>query len=754
MFSIFVLSLVGTMSYGAAFSNADSCRADFVYSTQNGTVAFVDSSSSTSSIVAYTWNFGDGTSSNLKNPTHSYASGIYQANVCLTVKNQLNISATICKTVTVRSVDSCYAGFSYTYTKDSIGSGYTFYFTDMSSSNVINRTWSFGDGTYSSLQNPSHTYNIVPGASVDVSLRVYTATGCYDTVYRTITVPNITPEPCHAAFSYYSIKDSTGTGITVQFTDMSSSNVVSRLWNFGDGTYSTLKNPSHRYTLSPGSQVTVSEYITTSSMCHDSVSQVVYIPYDVPTDTCNAHFTYYADYDSVATGVTVYFTDMSSSNVISRFWDFGDSISSTLMNPVHHYNLPSGSVVNVREIISTSFGCVDTFSTTIYINGQNHIDTCYAGFTYVQDSTVSSGFGYHFTNTSSASATNWYWDFGDGTSSVLQNPSHVYHLPAGTQVSVGLTINTSMNCTDSAFTIIAMPNVTGNYLISGKVTAKSGVLSSGIIVLYKKNSMGRFILKDANVITDGVFKFEHLDAGKYIVCAIPDINNSGIYLPTYYVSSLHWATANVIDLKSNAQGLTLKMIGVKSFGIGSGSISGNVIDNTYDTYSAESNLKSVTQITYNVYLYSESGEVISAVTPDASGKFNFESLPYGNYSLNVEYPNLESSNMTVSLTPATPTANNVQFRVDHNALSVNPVKDANEITVYYVSAGEVAVRVREAGKYSVSVVSITGSTLYHNSDVNFDANVDKIIDLSGIPSGTYLLKLQNNKGVLVKKLAK
>ncbi|HEX2933712.1 MAG TPA: PKD domain-containing protein [Bacteroidales bacterium] len=754
MLFVVLLSMAGTMSYGASVAaGTDSCRIKFSYYMQDSVVHFIDSSSCSSSAVSYKWEFGDGSSSVLKNPSHVYARGVYQANVCLTVKNEYNISSTACKVIMVRGSDSCYAGFNYYMQKDSMSSGFKIYFMDTSSPNVISRMWNFGDGTSSAIKDPVHTY-LVPGATVEVSLIVNTSFGCMDTVKRIITIPNITPQrECYANFSYISTKDSSGLGIMVTFKDMSSPNVISRRWNFGDGTSSVLTNPSHRYTLPQGTAITVWEFVKTSVNCYDSVSKTVMIPYDVPGDTCVAYFNYIADYDTAGAAVTVYFTDQSSPNVINRHWDFGDGTSSVIKNPVHRYTLPTGSVVNIREIVTTSLGCMDTISRRLHIVYPYRTDSCYANFTYAQDSTVSSGWGYRFTNLSSANATSYYWDFGDGTSSVMKDPMHVYRLVSGTQAVVTLRITTSMYCTDTVFKIIALPQIANNYFLSGKVMVKTTPLSSGIVALYKKNSINRYILKDANVITNGSFKFEQLEAGKYIICAIPDINNSDKCLPTYYVNSLHWSTANEIDLKSNAQGLTLKMMAVKSLTAGVGSISGNVIENTFEATS-ESSLKSATQVTYNVYLYSASGEIISSATPDAMGNFSFQNLPYGNYSLNVEYPNYESRSMTVNLTQTTPSVNNIQFSVDRLALAVNPVKDENEITVYYVSANQIAVRVREAGKYNVSVVSITGSILYQNNALDFDANTDKIIDLKNIPAGTYLLKMQNSEGLLVKKLAK
>lgn len=60
-------------------------------------------------------------------------------------------------------------------------------FTDQSSGG-INWTWLFGDGSSSSLQHPTHTYN--GAGTYTVTLIVYGNSGCSDTVYKTVSVRN------------------------------------------------------------------------------------------------------------------------------------------------------------------------------------------------------------------------------------------------------------------------------------------------------------------------------------------------------------------------------------------------------------------------------------------------------------------------------------------------------------------------------------------------------------------------------------
>ncbi len=118
-------------------------------------------------------------------------------------------------------------------------------FSDLSTGNVTAWSWSFGDTTSSTLQSPSHTYNS-PG-TYTVAL---TATGPGGADVETkVGYITVTDAPPTAEFS--GTPTSGVEPLLVAFTDLSTGNVTSWSWNFGDTTSSTLQSPSHTYN-SPG----------------------------------------------------------------------------------------------------------------------------------------------------------------------------------------------------------------------------------------------------------------------------------------------------------------------------------------------------------------------------------------------------------------------------------------------------------------------------------------------------------------------
>lgn len=117
-------------------------------------------------------------------------------------------------------------------------------FTNQSSGTITNITWNFGDGQSSSESSPAHTFN---GAGLyNVTLTV-TGPGGASNVSRQISVQSQSAPT--AAFTQDTTSGSAP--LTVRFSNQSSGNITSLLWNFSDGTVSTESNPAHTFSV-PG----------------------------------------------------------------------------------------------------------------------------------------------------------------------------------------------------------------------------------------------------------------------------------------------------------------------------------------------------------------------------------------------------------------------------------------------------------------------------------------------------------------------
>ena len=360
--------------------------ADFTFMDQgNGDVQFTDQSSNAPDL--WFWDFGDGNINTDQNPMHTFtASGDY--NVCLIATN-LAGSDTTCQTVTISLGSAPIAAFSYT--DDLMG---TLDFMDMTTNGPTSWSWDFGDGNTSADQNPSHTYT--SPSNYTVCLVVGNSIGM-DTSCQNIAV-NFLPI---ASFSF--TDDMMG---TLNFLDMSQNGPVAWLWDFGDGNTSTDQNPTHTYAVSGDYTVCL---IVSNLAGSDTTCQMVTISLGGGPI---AAFSFTDDLMG-----TFDFMDMTTNSPTSWSWDFGDGNTSTDQNPTHTY--ATGGDYQVCLIVGNVAG-MDTTCQTIVV-GFRPI----AAFSFADDmmGTLT------FTDESTNNPTMWLWDFGDGNTSDLQNPVHVYAAP-------------------------------------------------------------------------------------------------------------------------------------------------------------------------------------------------------------------------------------------------------------------------------------------------------------------------------------
>jgi len=199
------------------------------------------SDKSTGSPKSWKWNFGDGKTSTSRNPLYTYSkAGKYT--VSLTVKNAAGTNTkTIKDYITVKTAPvKPVAAFSASPT-----SGYAplkVKFTDKSANSPTSWKWTFGDGKTSTAKSPAYTYS--KAGKYTVSLTVKNAAGSSTKTIKNYIVVNTLKAPIAA---FYASPRSGKVPLNVQFTDKSSNSPTSWKWSFGDGTYSTAKNPVHKY---------------------------------------------------------------------------------------------------------------------------------------------------------------------------------------------------------------------------------------------------------------------------------------------------------------------------------------------------------------------------------------------------------------------------------------------------------------------------------------------------------------------------
>ena len=414
----------------------ENCLNDVTIFTSNAT-------GSGNTITEYHWDFGDATFSTLQSPTHTYLTAGTKTIKHWVVTDKGCYSDTTIKTVIINPLPT--ANFSNTGPFCETG---TITFTDLSLANAGNITswaWTFGDAGTSAQQNPTHTY--ASAGTYTVTLTVTTDKNCVSAVYSAPVVIHPLPVP---GFTHTQACLPFGvTGFTNTST-VADATALSYQWDFGDPASgvlntSTASNPSHYFSTTGPYTVTLT--VTSAPGCINVTTQVISDIY------AQAHADFTVNAENCLNDVTSFTSNAtgSGSPIAQYHWDFGDATFSTLQNPTHTY-LTAGTKT-IKHWVVTDKSCFsDTTTHTVVINP---LPT--AAFTYAAPRCETRVIT--FTDVSVPNAgvlTNWAWDFGDGNTSTLQNPTHSF--AAAGPYTVTLTVTTSKGCVSAVFTKLVIIN--------------------------------------------------------------------------------------------------------------------------------------------------------------------------------------------------------------------------------------------------------------------------------------------------------
>ncbi|MFO7822728.1 MAG: PKD domain-containing protein, partial [Cyclobacterium sp.] len=213
------------------------------------TVSFTGTGSTGSGSLSYLWDFGDGSSSTLADPEHTFTTaGVYLVSLTVTDENGSTATATLSITVNEyveptgpeslaeASVTTGTAPLTVSFT----GSGST-------GTGTLTYLWDFGDGNSSTLADPEHSFTTV--GVYQVNLTVTDDNGSTAASPLSITVTEYVEPTGPVSLAEASV--STGTApLSVSFTGSGStgSGTLSYVWDFGDGSSSTTADPEHTFT--------------------------------------------------------------------------------------------------------------------------------------------------------------------------------------------------------------------------------------------------------------------------------------------------------------------------------------------------------------------------------------------------------------------------------------------------------------------------------------------------------------------------
>ncbi|MFI5221787.1 MAG: PKD domain-containing protein [Bacteroidia bacterium] len=365
--------------------------------------------------VKHEWDFGDGTSDSVMDPSKNFVNGLALVNrifpVTLKVYSSSGCTDTAKQNILVYPRSA--GGFSANKVQRCDTTAFNFVNNSVGANNF---TWKFGDNSTDTSFSPIHYYHTAANkdTTFQVSLISTTINGCKDTTSHSIIIKPLV----HANFT--SGNTSSCARLTVQFNNLSV-NSSGFLWMFGDGTGSVLVNPSHQYNSTGAYKITLIAF--DSSGCSDTSEKSNFVNvYDVPI----ANFLANPQPTSLPNAI-LQFMNISTVNggSLTFNWNFGDPASSlnssSVINPSHLFS-DSGNY-EVQLIATSNFNCIDTFISMVRIGP--HVPV--ASFNY----NPANGCVPHtvyFSNNSRYSDS-YSWNFGDASNSTDKDPVHTFTLP-------------------------------------------------------------------------------------------------------------------------------------------------------------------------------------------------------------------------------------------------------------------------------------------------------------------------------------
>lgn len=411
--------------------------ADYTINSSSGchpfAVEFTNNSNLADSCV---WNYGDNNQlfscDPITNHTYNNSLSLVEVNFQpeLIVFTDNGCSDTLSRNVEVRPLVD--ADFS----SDSIGCS-PFDITFRSQSfGAISFQWDFGDGTFGSGMLTSHQFTNT--GSIDsvytIQLLAESMFNCSDSISKNILVhptpiPNFDVTPLVQQFP----------NSTVTVDNTTNAGNWNYLWDFGDSTSSTLREPDTNVYNRWGQYFI--KLIASSSFCRDSISKLVTIETPVPV----------ADFVDSAEGCEPLSVVFENRSLYGRRyeWDFGDGSTSNAENPSHIYFEDGLYTVRLKVFGFAGIGdgsiLTDEEIKPDYITVLN---SPVAVFTPNKETVFVPNDPLVLSNISIGDD-NSFWDFGDGGTSTERSPVYQYQDPGEYEIS--LIVTTNEGCADTTF---------------------------------------------------------------------------------------------------------------------------------------------------------------------------------------------------------------------------------------------------------------------------------------------------------------
>lgn len=448
---------------------------------------FINSSYVTTGNIGFQWDFGNGSSSIVQNPTHTYSdTGNYS--VKLISFNQ-NCRDTLTKIIVANPLPVV----SFTAAQLCQNDSTQFSNTSSIKKGGVTYEWDFDDGTLSTDSSPKHRF--ATAGNYKVALKLTSDSG-----FSTTLVKNITIDPIPTANFSTTIGCE---GDTTRFKNLSTVNggTMTYIWDFGTAGAGAASTDA-QYPYSNGGKYGVKLTATSNKGCIDSLIDSIGV-YFLPNVKWGA--------DTICAGTATQFTDSTTvqGGTSANFnWEFGNGNGTSIRNPSYQY-ANSGTYLAKLKVTSNQ-GCLDSLIKNVVVNALP-VPSFVASNACERDSITFNNTSYH----PLGSAITYRWDFGvSGANSTTTSPKYAFSNAGNYNVKLVVT-TTANSCADSITQTMtihprAIPGYTAPGTCNGTNTqfVNSSIVSNGSLT-YAWN------FGDLNTSTTPNPTHQYTNAGSY-----------------------------------------------------------------------------------------------------------------------------------------------------------------------------------------------------------------------------------------------
>ena len=501
-------------------------------------------------------------------------------------------------------------------------------------------------------------------------------------------------------------------------------------------------------TVSPPSGLLVKYYVSTfdcNQVLHkDSIYSVYPLPINIGICTsginmCLADFVAYPD---TSNSQLIHFYNISSSNITSSMWNFGDGSISSQQHPIHIYNYGTYQVcLSVDDSVS---GCSHTYCDSLKVSPVMDCDNSIA-FSKLTSKKFS------FTGSVNGLYPTLYnWDFGDGSIANGKTVIHEYLQPGFYNVSL---VSTSIHpqtmdtCMSSSVEIV---HATGDPTagVWGQVFADSLEIDYAMVYLYSFDGVNLelTLLDSTNVINNDTiglgsyYEFSSLEYGKYVTYLklMPNSLFYHSYAPAYSGNTIYWNDSYVFELNQVSTAMPINLTHIYPLN-GSSSISGNA-------YEGSKASPGDPKADIPIYLLDGNNSVIDFAFTLADGSFSFDSLTIQNYYVYSDVINHEIFPARIEISSDNEHINNVNVYISQSTVTSISEDDIYIFKVFPKPADQylnIHFASEEIRDIEFSVVNILGQNMlsYHPNNIN-EVNPKFKIDISTLTNGVYFLQIR------------